>query len=62
MTKHTPQRTRGIAVCKVEKKAQPSKRAIRRSLWVVKYGKVENRTRALDCCIIDSNFARLAVK
>lgn len=62
MAKNTPQRTRGVAVCKVEKKTKPSKRTIRRSQWVLKYEKIENRTRALDCCIIDSEFARLAVK
>ncbi len=62
MAKPTSQRTRGVAVCKVEKKVQPSKHAIRRSHWVLKYVKVENRTRALDCCIIDSQFARTSVK
>ena len=62
MTKNTPQRTRGVAVCKVEIKNRPPKRTFRRSLWVLKYEKVENRTRALDCCIIDSKFAKLEIK
>lgn len=62
MTKKTLQKTRSVAVCQVERKLWIRKQISHRPLWILKYEKVENRTRALDCCIIDAQIVAIRRK